>query len=519
MAMLTGSPHDVGEVAGISDDLSPEPILAAIENYRGTITDLDLNVTIDAAGLATARRSLAEKLRAGGLRASERIVIAVGNGPLFIAAMDAVLRLGASPLLVHFQLPAAELTRTALKYGARQVLTDADAADLPTAPEGASVTHDLGWRRCAQITLVGRQEALVAPVTPGVGLNGSSLPTAHCSLPTAVPLHPTSGSTGQAKIAVRPGRCAVAEAENYIAATGMDARDAVLVVTPMSHAYSYGMGFMSPLVSGASIVSLRRFAAKPVLEALASGRVTVFPAVPAMLDMLLLGSGGELLARPRFVLSAGAPLARKTVENFTRITGRRISPLYGTTETGGITLGVGGLRPEQFQSVGPTLAGVRASLAPAESAELGEGVGRVMIRSTSMMAGYLSPTGIERSAIDDGWFLTGDVGRINALGEIELLGRESDVINVAGLKVVPSDVEEVLAEYPGVKDCKVYAGTGKTGNQFVKAAIAADESFDEAKFRQYCVQQLAFYKQPVKIARLAALPRNAAGKIIKDQLP
>ncbi len=489
---------------GVVDDLSPAPILAAIENYRGSITDLDLNLTIDAAGLATARGALLRKLQAGGLQAGERIVIAIGNGPLFVAALDAVLRSGASPLLVHYQLPAAELQRTALKYGARQVLTDADERDRPTLLEGAAVAHDLGWRRCLQVTLEG-------------GGDGTAVRDEYPQLPPS-PLHPTSGSTGQAKIAVRPGRCAVAEAENYIAATGMNERDTVLVVTPMSHAYSYGMGFMSPLVSGARILSLRKFAAKPVLDALVGG-VTIFPAVPAMLDMLLMGDGGDRLSRPRMVLSAGAPLSRKTVENFGRITGRRISPLYGTTETGGITIGVDGVGRDQFQSVGPTLAGVRAKLAPAESAELGAGVGRVMIHSTSMMAGYLSPTGIDRTMIDDGWFLTGDVGRISAGGEIELLGRESDVINVAGLKVVPSDVEEVLAAYPGVKECKVYAGNGKTGNQFVKTAIAADASFDEAKFRQYCAQQLAFYKQPVKIARLDALPRNAAGKIIKDQLP
>ncbi len=311
----------------------------------------------------------------------------------------------------------------------------------------------------------------------------------------------------------------MAEAENYIAATGLDHRDGVLVVTPMSHAYAYGMGLMAPLVSGATILSVRRFASKPVLNALASGRATIFPAVPAMLDVLLLGEGRELLGRPRLVLSAGAPLSRKTIENFSKFTNRQIAPLYGTTETGGITIGMQGVRPEQFQSVGPPLVGVRAKLAPAESAELGAGVGRVMIRSTSMMAGYLGATGIDDAAIEDGWFLTGDVGRINAAEEIELLGRESDVINVAGLKVVPSDVEEVLAAFPGVKECKVYAGTGMTGNQFVKVAIVAGPSFSEAKLRLYCTEQLAFYKQPVKIARLDALPRNAAGKIIKDQLP
>jgi acyl-CoA synthetase (AMP-forming)/AMP-acid ligase II len=485
------------------DSLSAEPILAAIENYQGSITDLEDNLTVDAASLAVARGALLSKLQAGGLEAGDRIVIAVGNGPLFVAALDAVLRAGGSPLLVHYQLPATELRRIAIKYAAAQILTDANEADQLTALGCAAVPHDLGWRRCFQVTLsaADAQNLSLFPALP------------------AMPLHPTSGSTGQAKMAVRPGPCAIAEATNYITAIGLDHRDSELVVTPMSHAYAYGMGLMAPLVSGARILSLRKFAAKAVLEAIKDRNVTVFPAVPAMLDVLLFGGGDKSLGRPRLVLSAGAPLTQKTVEKFEKLTGRSIAPLYGTTETGGITVGVCGVRPNQFQNVGPALCGVRAQLAPARSAELGEGVGRVMIQSPSMMAGYLGPHGIDRTPISDGWFVTGDLGRITREGEIELVGRESDVINVAAMKVVPSEVEEVVAEYPGVEECKAYAGTSITGAQFVKVAIVADPSFDEAKLRLYCSQQLVSYKRPVKIARLSAMPRNAAGKIITDQLP
>ncbi len=486
-----------------ADLLSSGPILATIDNYTGSIVDVEQNLTVDAAMLARGRRSLLDKLKAEGLAAGDRAIVAISNGPLFVAALDAVLRAGASPLLVHYQLPAAEILRTAERYGAAQVLTDGGETERLAEHASRTARHDLGWGHCDQLLL----RAL-----------GSSTQSDIPRLPPS-PLHPTSGSTGQAKIAVRPGPCAIAEAVNYIGATDISHRDGVLVVTPMSHAYGYGLGMMTPLVSGARILSLKKFTPQVALQTLASGKATVFPAVPAILDMLMLGDGAELLAKPRLVLSAGAPLSRKTVEKFQRVTGRLISPLYGTTETGGITVGTRGATPDRYQSVGPPLAGVQVQLAPTESPEMGAGVGRVMIRSTSMMAGYLCAQGLDRSVLGDGWFLTGDVGRMNPDGEVELLGRESEVINVAGLKVVPSDVEEVLAQYPGMKECKVYAGNGITGNQFVKAAVVTEGAFDEAKLRQYCGEQLAFYKQPVKFFRLDALPRNAAGKIVKNQLP
>ena len=105
-----------------------------------------------------------------------------------------------------------------------------------------------------------------------------------------VPLHPTSGTTGQPKIAARPGLCALAEAAHYIDTIGIDASDLLLVAPPMSHAYAYGMGVMVPLLSGASMVTMRRFSPRLVHDAFEQLGITIFPAVPMMLEMLLFGS-------------------------------------------------------------------------------------------------------------------------------------------------------------------------------------------------------------------------------------
>ena len=487
--------------------LDPQLLLAAIEGYQGSFLDLDDGLTVEPASFARVRESLRRDLSAIGVASGDRVVIAIGNGPRFVSALDAVLRRGAHPLLLHYQMPAAELLRVAGKYEARYLLVDTPETCETLAANSRITTLDHDWLRCQLAALKS------ARATSG----GAAAHGGWADLP-ATPLHPTSGSTNEPKIAVRPGQAAVAEAINYLSAVEIGRDDALLTVTPMSHAYAYGMGMLVPLLSHAHLVSLRRFAVKPVLAALKNERITIFPAAPAMLDMLMFGQGAELLARPRMVLSAGSPLTRRTVERFERIARRRIYPLYGTTETGGITIGANGVTADCFQSVGPPLRGVEAKIVATGDSTFGSGVGRVAIRSTSMMAGYLSPTGIDRGSLDDGWFLTGDVGRVIA-GEIHLLGRESDVINVGGLKVVPSEVEEVIADFPGVVECKVYAGGAERKSPFVKAAVVADPSFDFANLRSHCAQQLVYYKQPTVYVRLDRLPRSAAGKIIKEQLP
>jgi acyl-CoA synthetase (AMP-forming)/AMP-acid ligase II len=89
-----------------------------------------------------------------------------------------------------------------------------------------------------------------------------------------------------------------------------------------------------------------------------------------------------------------------------------------------------------------------------------------------MMAGYLTPEGIDSSAIHEGWFQNGDLGFIDAAGRVHLVGRESEVVNVFGMKVIPSEVESVIRDFPGVADVKVYAGQHRSGSQIVKAAVA-----------------------------------------------
>ena len=239
-----------------------------------------------------------------------------------------------------------------------------------------------------------------------------------------------------------------------------------------------------------------------------------------MLDVLLFEEAVGSWDSLRCVLTAGSPLPERTANRFREKTGITVRPLYGTTETGGISVAAAGGTPLVGGQVGPAMRGVDAQIAPdADPSGAPPGVGRLLIRSSSMMTGYLGTGAIDDSMLADGWFNTGDLASIDSDGHIQLMGRESDVINVEGSKVIPCEVEEVIASLPGVREVKVYAGHRRNGGQFVKAAVVSDPQVDATSILAHCERNLVYYKCPERIIPIDSLPRSPAGKILRDQLP
>jgi len=470
------------------------PILTALRSYRGQVIDLEDDCIIGGAELGAAADRVARWLAELGLSAGDRVVFSVGNGPAFTAAFCGTLAAGGSPIVVHGETPPQELRRFARQYAARFAVSQ--------CPSNASLGGRLpDWLnlQCAELPL--DPEGPTYPSLPGT------------------PLHPTSGTTGRVKIAVRTALQAVEEARHYVDTMRITAHDRILCVVPMSHAYGFGMGCMVSLLSGACLVTLRQFNPRTIARVLADEQITIFPAVPAMLD-LIVRAAAEGPTMPRLVLAAGAPLAEGTATAFRQYSGTPVTPLYGTTETGGITVAVGEDDVLPCGCVGRPMPGVEARVAPvADAAELAPGVGRVMIRSSSMMSGYLTPEGIDGGAIRDGWFETGDLARLDAEGRIQLVGREKEIINVFGMKVVPSEVEEVIVALAGVREAKVYPGKHRSGSEIVKAAIAAEQGVDAAQIRAHCEANLPPYKRPQVLHLVEALPRSPTGKILRDELP
>jgi long-chain acyl-CoA synthetase len=482
--------------------LSPAPILEAVERYRGRIVDLDTSRVVSADEFARARETFTAELRRGGLQSGDRVVVALANGPSFIGALAAILACEGCPLLVHAKTPPAELQRYARRFGARFLLCEAAEEDAGL-DELMSTLVAIGFGDVAAVrwgTFAGECE-LRGPLLRGV------------------PLHPTSGSTGLPKIALRPGRSALEEARHYAATMAIDGDDTIIAIPPMSHAYGYGVCVMVPLLTGANIVSTRRFSIKLIQRALGEHAITVVPTVPAMLDVLSFGNGADL-RRARWVLTAGAMLPGRSAEQFRGKTGVTACPLYGTTETGGISVATAADGRDVDGRVGPPMNGVSVEVRPQEAADdLGADLGKLFVRSSSLMAGYLDDEGRITHPAPRGWFETGDLARIDDDGTIHLRGRDSEVVNVSGLKVVPCEVEETIVKLAGVVEVKVYAGEHRSGTQIVKAAVAVDNGLSATDIRAHCEEHLVYYKRPQVVTLIDALPRTPTGKIDRDRLP
>ena len=482
---------------------SPTPILDAAESYQGEIFDLDLGRRVSSDLFHRLREGMIQSLRAKGIAAGDRVLVTIGNGPLFPIALTALLACNASPLLVHVMTPPAELARYAQRFGVKWLVAAGgdEQVDSVLEQHGMILVGD-DWS-----ILLGR---FPEPVNiPGPMLKG-------------VPLHPTSGSTGLPKIALRPGFPAMEEARHYTATMAICQDDCLMAIPPMSHAYGYGVTTMVPLLTGASIVTTAKFSIKKLAQVLREHPVTILPMVPAHIDILLFG-GSVDFGRLRWLLTAGSMMPRRSAVQFRKKTGVTVCPLYGTTETGGIAVATNADGEDVDGRVGPPMDGVDVRVRPpADAEELGlePGVGKLHVRSSSMMTGYLADSGeILQPWDEEGFFETGDISKLMDDGTIHLRGRTGEMINVLGLKVVPCEVEETIAAMPGVREVKVYGGKLASKGEIVKAAVAADPGITEMDIRAYCDANLVYYKRPHSVALVEQLPRNPAGKIQVKQLP
>lgn len=486
-----------------SESLSPEPILAAIDDYHGVIVDLSNSLVVQPHSLSNARWATARKMSEAGLRAGQRVVLALGNGPRFIVALVSTLMRGGSPIPVHWETPAAELKRIARRFNARFIVTDSgDTSGLEAVGATVSILDDGGWARMLWADFGGEHQP-----------DGALLPLA------GVPLHPTSGTTGEPKVAVRPAACAIAEARTYQETLGIDHHDRLLALAPMSHAFGFGWYVVTPIVTGADIVSMQRFNPKLAFQACQEWGITVMPAVGAILDSLMFGAGDRLYDPSRRVFTGGAPVSDRTARNFQKLAGASAFPLYGATEAGAIAVVRANAPMPTRGCVGRPFKHVQVEIRqPLGESQFDNGVGLVHVRSPSVMCGYLINEQIDTSPLADGWFNTGDLGWVDDHGLLHLRGRHAEVINVSGMKVLPSEVEDVIAAMPGVKEVKVYAGSTRSGLQHVRAAVAG-EGLDASQIKAVCQEQLVYYKRPSRITVMESLPRSSAGKIVRSLLP
>jgi len=323
----------------------------------------------------------------------------------------------------------------------------------------------------------------------------------------------TSGTTGRSKGAMLTHGALAANALALHEAWGFSPDDVLLHALPIFHVHGLFVALHCAFLSGGPMVWLNRFEDAAVLEGLS--RSTVMMGVPTFYTRLLANPGltREAVAHMRLFISGSAPLLESAFEAFEVRTGHQILERYGMSEAVIITTNpLEGARIAG--SVGYPLPGVELRIGG------GEGTGAIEIRGPSVFSGYWRmPEKTREEFTTDGFFITGDVGRVDPDGRLWISGRAKDLIISGGYNVYPKEVELILDELPGIRESAVI---GVPHPDFGEGVVAVVEALgpapDEADLIARLRSQLAPYKTPKRVIFVDSLPRNAMGKVQKAHL-
>ena len=329
----------------------------------------------------------------------------------------------------------------------------------------------------------------------------------------------STGSTGKPKCVARSHGNMIALAQNHTATINWESGDRILFSIPISHTYGLG-NFISAASVGACCYFLPRFTRKEVLGVLEKEQITIFPAVPFMLETLARSASRGDYDFPllKHVISAGAPLSEETFFSFHRTFGVYPRQLYGSSETGVMTINVAENIVEKRLSVGAPVENVVVRVVSETGSELPVGqTGEIIIKSPSMTDGYVDfPEETERVFID-GFYHTEDLGMFDSDGYLFIRGRRKLFINISGNKVDPYEVESLLMTHEGITEAAVIGTPGAGGREEVKAFIVAD-GLTRRDVVDFCRGKISDYKIPAKIEFVDTLPRSPAGKVLRERL-
>ena len=324
----------------------------------------------------------------------------------------------------------------------------------------------------------------------------------------------TSGSTGTPRIAVRTLRAMEANLNQVSMALDIAPADRFLSVVPFWHANGFSNCLLLPLANEAEILAMERFLPRQTLDAILDYRPTVVVGSPFIYGCLLrVLDPAVQLGFVRIWLSSGAPLPEDVRCGLRRL-GIVVRQLYGSTETGTISISSGDPEHEMSGCVGRPVPGVRVRVVGEDGGILKPGEeGEIEVATPAMFRGYMTDGGEVEVPTSGGFRRMGDRGRIDTRGRLHLSGRSDGTINVGGLKVDPEEVRRVLHSIPQVRDAVVFGDRRSDGMQTVRAVVVADAGIDRRHILETCRRSLAEYKLPRQITFADEIPKDTMGKV------
>src|SRR5660397_229604 len=331
----------------------------------------------------------------------------------------------------------------------------------------------------------------------------------------------TSGTTGKPKGVVLTHGNVVSNTNATVHLTGMSHEDRLICFLPLYHSFAQNFIFNSSVNVGSTLVILPKFELDQVLETLKRERITRWHAVPTIYIMMLDAPGmEEAFATVRYCFSAASSMPGEVARQWKERLGLPINEGYGLTEsTPSATYN------HQFRhkegSIGTPIENVEVQIWSDDDEPLPRGeVGQIVIKGPNVMKEYYNNPQATAETLVNGWLKTGDVGVEDEEGYFSIVDRLKDMVNSAGLKIWPREVEEVIYRLSAVSECAVVGRPDPVFGESVVACIVvrAGESLDEDEVVSFCKEHIASYKAPKNVEFMDQLPKSATGKILKTEL-
>ncbi|WP_427017035.1 long-chain-fatty-acid--CoA ligase [Pseudarthrobacter sp. P1] len=489
-------------------------VTASAQAHAGTTAIKMDDVRVSYAALDALSAQVAGLLRSKGVQPGDRVALVSPNIPQMPTIYYGILRHGAIVVPLNPLLKAREVEYHLADSGARLAFAwDGVLAEVAAgaAAAGAEVVPvDAGF-----LALLAAQEPQteVAPAAPD---------------DTAVILY-TSGTTGRPKGAELTHENLRSNAQASTKLFNIGQGDVIFGGLPFFHVFGQTCALNAAVMSGATVTILPRFDPGKALEIIERDKVTIFEGVPTMYVALLRARGrdGFDTSSLRVAASGGSALPLEVLREFERVFGATLLEGYGLSETSPVVSfnQLDGIRKPG--SIGTVVPGAELRILDPDGNDVAAGeVGEVAVAGGYVMKGYWNNPEATAAAIPDGWFRTGDLGRMDEDKVFFIVDRKKDMIVRGGYNVYPREVEEVLYEHPAVAEAAVVGRPDDVLGEEVVAVVALKDGAEgagdpealAASIHDFVKDRLAAYKYPRRVVIVDALPKGPTGKILKREI-
>jgi len=452
---------------------------------------------------------LAQQLYEAGVRQGDRVGLLLPNSLDFVTSYFGIVTLGALvvPLNEHYQ-------RKELLY----FLEQCGVSLVITAHHFAQLCHEVLAMFRSPCRLLLMEDQLELSRASSKSLRDFGVEIAPDS---PVMYQFSSGSTGTPKRIARTHANLLFELDSLMQTLDLTNEDRFLGVAPFSHVNGLMRSMMACVRAGAALYPVAKFERRPVAQIIEKKEITVFIAVPFMFIAL---AKTKFRRRPAFsslrlTISASAPMPKRLNQQFYEKFGSYVRQLYGSTETGTISVNLSPDIENSLESVGTPIRGVQVEVFTedgriAETDEMGE----FAVKSPAAIKAYDGLDDVNKETFRHGHFFTGDLGKRDQDGLLYLVGRKKFFINKGGYKIDPREIEELLESHPKVEEGVVLGLPTPYGDERVKAVIVLSGPCTEEELVKYCRGKIADFKIPSLVEFKDSLPKSPTGKVRRKML-